>query len=150
MRALIALLLFLASSAALAVDPLAGLTFYKCRVLSIHDGDTVRVDIELGLKFQVHDEPIRLNGIDAPELTGTTKVAGLAARDYLISLLISGDVVLQTVKDERDKYGRLLGVFLVRSTAQNAAWCPPAEGWCDANAQMIKAGHAVAYFGGAR
>jgi micrococcal nuclease len=46
---------------------------YKAKVESIYDGDTVRVNIDLGLKTWNMDEPIRLLGITAPELRGKSR-----------------------------------------------------------------------------
>jgi endonuclease YncB( thermonuclease family) len=67
--------------------------------------------IDLG--FDVHvNRSIRFDGIDAPEKTGATKAAGLAAKDALMKLLPSGtEVVLKTKKPANksdEKFGRML------------------------------------------
>lgn len=40
---------------------------YCAKVMSVYDGDTIRVDIDLGLKTWIKNESIRLNRINAPE-----------------------------------------------------------------------------------
>ncbi|MDB5597923.1 MAG: micrococcal nuclease [Hyphomicrobiales bacterium] len=79
---------------------------YRAVIRSVHDGDSFRADIDLGFGVILRDQPLRVALIDAPEL-GTD--AGRAARDYLRTLLPTGcEVVIRTVKDRREKYGRLL------------------------------------------
>lgn len=140
MRYLVIATLMLTTLAALAFDPTENLYFYKSKVVSVYDGDTLRADIDLGLDVWMHNQSVRLYGLDAPEMKGTTKVAGLAARDYLTSLLADRPVVIESVKDDREKYGRLVGKVWVLG---NGGWCP-ANTWCLVNDQMIKSGHAVA------
>ena len=40
---------------------------YNCIIKRVVDGDTVDVDIDLGFGIWVHNQRIRLSGIDAPE-----------------------------------------------------------------------------------
>ena len=56
---------------------------YRAKVASVYDGDTIRVDIDLGLKSWIKDEKIRLNRINAPELRGDERPEGIKSR-YLI------------------------------------------------------------------
>lgn len=140
MKHLIVTISMLLAFTALAFDPTENLYFYKSKVVSVYDGDTLRADIDLGLDVWMHNQSVRLDGLDAPEVKGTTKVAGLAARDYLISLLADRPIVIESVKDDREKYGRLVGKIWVLG---NGGWCP-VNTWCSANEQMIKAGHAIA------
>ncbi len=88
--------------------PHAQLFHYRARVTSVSDGDTCTVDIDLGLGVWVRGEKLRLHRSNAPELTGKAKPAGLRARDQLKSLIGDRDVLLQTIKDRREKYGRYL------------------------------------------
>lgn len=81
---------------------------YRGKVISVYDGDTMRVDIDLGLSIIVHNEPVRLNRINAPEVTGVERPQGLLARDYLRSRLEGKEVLLQTQKDDKGKYGRYI------------------------------------------
>ena len=85
---------------------------YKARVVSVYDGDTITVDIDLGLSTWLHGSSIRLFGIDTPELRGEERSAGLAARDHLRSLLPANTpIILRTIKDHTEKYGRYLGII---------------------------------------
>lgn len=79
---------------------------YKATVVSVYDGDTITVDIDLGFSVKLR-MPVRLARINAPEIRGETRVAGQAARDFLQSLLPQ-QVTLKTYKDGREKYGRYL------------------------------------------
>lgn len=83
---------------------------YRARVVKVIDGDTVDLDIDLGMHVWKHEERIRLLDVHAAELRGAEKEAGLAAKDFLTRLLPVGElVVITTIKDKSDKYGRLLG-----------------------------------------
>jgi micrococcal nuclease len=113
---------------------------YAAQVLSILDGDSVKVDVDLGFSIR-QKMTLRLYGIDTPEVVGASKAAGLAAKEYLAGLLT--DVVLggfkpvtiRTFKDKGDKYGRLLVLIYVGTDP------------IPVNDKMISAGHAKAYFG---
>ncbi len=81
---------------------------YRAHVTAVYDGDTCTADIDLGLGVWLRGEKLRLNRINAPELRGADDAKGKAARDYLKSLVDGKDVLLQTIKDRREKYGRYL------------------------------------------
>lgn len=80
---------------------------YKSRVEKVIDGDTVRLDIDLG--FTVHwKSNCRLYGINTPELNSKDpeeKMKALEAKQYLIDNLPE-DVEIRS--RELDKYGRPL------------------------------------------
>jgi micrococcal nuclease len=80
--------------------------WYQATVISIHDGDTMTLKIDMGRRIYAEDS-IRLYRINAPELS---QAGGKESRDYLRSLVpIGADVRVQTFKNARDKYGRWLG-----------------------------------------
>lgn len=80
--------------------------WYQADVLSIHDGDTITLKIDMGRRIFIEDS-IRLYRINAPELS---QAGGKEARDFLRSVLPLGSVVrIQTFKNVNDKYGRWLG-----------------------------------------
>ena len=81
---------------------------YWAKVIEVYDGDTITVDIDLGLGVWKHGEKIRLFGLNAPEMRGVDAVAGKKARDYLRELVLNKDVVIDTYKDGKCKYGRYL------------------------------------------
>jgi micrococcal nuclease len=82
---------------------------YKARVVSVYDGDTCTVDIDLGLHTWIHGEKIRLARINAPEIRGEEREKGLLSRDCLRKLILDRDIILETIKDDKEKYGRYLG-----------------------------------------
>jgi micrococcal nuclease len=81
---------------------------YKAIVQSVYDGDTCNVDIDLGLNTWIRNEKLRLNRINAPELTGKQKKAGIKSRDFLRDIILNKEVFIQTIKDKKEKYGRYL------------------------------------------
>jgi len=81
---------------------------YKSIVTSVYDGDTITVDIDLGLHVWVKDEKIRLNRINAPELKGNERAKGLLSRDFLKEQILKKEITINTIKDKKEKYGRYL------------------------------------------
>lgn len=81
---------------------------YNCQVKRVYDGDTITVDIDLGLNTWVKDQTLRLYGIDTPEIRGEEKEEGKKVRDWLRSLILDKKVIIRTYKDSKGKYGRWL------------------------------------------
>ncbi len=105
---------------------------YSAKIVRVIDGDTVVVDIDLGLSIWKHNEHIRLEGIAAPELT---QAGGKEARDYLKILLPVGtEITLTTKKDRKEKYGRYRGI--IRREGGVAGWTGTI------NEIMVATGHA--------
>lgn len=128
------LILTIAAQLVYAAPDQTSFYFYKAHVTSVYDGDTITVDISLGLGLVKEGERIRLYGIDTPEIRGgtvETKARGFAARDFLRELLLDKDIILETVEDKSGKYGRLLGVLWVDGV--------------NVNRLLIAEGHAVEY-----
>lgn len=87
---------------------------YRATVTGVYDGDTCTVDIDLGLSVTMHGQKIRLARIDAPELRGRRQRRGRAARDFLRAEILGQEILLQTIKDRKGKYGRYLGELWVQ------------------------------------
>jgi len=84
---------------------------YNAMVASVYDGDTIRCDVDLGFGTWLHNQSFRLHGIDAPEVRGKERAEGIATRDWLSERLpIGEDIVIETIKDKKGKYGRYLAV----------------------------------------
>jgi len=81
---------------------------YKAKATDVYDGDTITVDIDLGFGIWMRRQKIRLRGIDAPEVRGLEKEAGLKSRDRVRELILGALVTLRTYKDSKEKYGRWL------------------------------------------
>ena len=90
---------------------------YKCRVIKVVDGDTIDVDIDLGFNITLSNQRIRLQGVDTPESRTRDleeKKFGLLAKEVVESYCsLDKPITLKTTKDERGKFGRILGDFLV-------------------------------------
>ena len=119
---------------------------YKALINRVVDGDTVDVDIDLGFGVWLHDERVRIMGIDTPESRTrdlVEKAFGLASKARLKELIPEGSI--QTLKTEVDKdgedakgkFGRILGDFL-------------SEGGRRVTQILIEEGHAVDYYGGSK
>jgi len=111
---------------------------YRARVLAVHDGDSCTCDIDLGFSVWVRKCPIRLDGLDAPELPTAD---GVAALRCLAALVLNQDVVLRTRKDRDDKYGRMLGTILLPDVGVTPL---------NVNEHLIAHGFARPYDGGKR
>lgn len=102
---------------------------YKATVVSVYDGDTITVDIDLGFHMTFR-QSVRLAEINAPEMTGINKDSGKRSRDRLREMLPIGCTVkLETFKDGKEKYGRYLAT-VINSEAVNV------------NARMVDEGFA--------
>jgi micrococcal nuclease len=105
----LALVLVLALSA-FAYDDIIGVQYVRC-----HDGDTCTINIAHLPDVFGHEIPLRLRGIDAPEISGKClkeKQHAQRAKGYLNGLLASGKAIgLSQI--QRDKYFRLLAVVHV-------------------------------------
>jgi len=121
---------------------------YRCTVTRVVDGDTVDADIDLGFNLFTKDR-IRLMGMDTPESRTRNlkeKSLGLASKARLKELLkaaapIKGkrgkkSVFLQTSKQGKGKFGRILGALWVNGENLNEV--------------LIAENHARPYFGGSK
>jgi len=106
---------------------------YKAKVVSVYDGDTCTVDIDLGLHTWIREEKIRLARINAPEIRGEEREQGILSRDYLRALILNRDIILNTIKDEKEKYGRYLGEIWVKDNN---------DVYINVNDKMVAEGHA--------
>ena len=120
---------------------------YGCRVVRIVDGDTVDVDVVLGVDVWMRNQRIRLHGIDTPESRTRDKEEkrfGIRAKQHLSHMIATeiehGPLVGSDIKKQislqslgRGKFGRILGVLFVDGV--------------NVNEKMIEDHHAVAYHG---
>lgn len=107
---------------------------YRAKVTKVYDGDTITVDIDLGFGIVMKEQSIRLLGIDAPELRGEERQQGLSSRFFVADRIPIGSVVImKTVKDRKEKYGRYLATIYYGDTLVNL------------NEEIIANGHAKVY-----
>ena len=97
------------------------------RVISVYDGDTFRVDIDSLPPIVGKNIPIRLNGVDTPEIQGKCqyeKDLALIARDFVRNKLANAKEIKLT-KLQRGKYFRVVadvyldGVSLEQELLEN-------------------------------
>jgi len=80
------------------------------KVISVYDGDTFRVDIDSLPPIVGKNIPIRLNGVDTPEIQGKCqyeKDLALKARDFVKNKLANAKEIKLT-KLQRGKYFRVV------------------------------------------
>jgi micrococcal nuclease len=106
--------------------------YYRAVVISVYDGDTCTVDIDLGLNTWIRNEKLRLYRINAPELRGNEKQKGLTARDFLRNKIDQKEIMIHTFKDKKGKYGRYLADI----------WLKEMDEWVNINDLMVSSGHA--------
>jgi endonuclease YncB( thermonuclease family) len=135
----------------------------RAEVVSVHDGDTLHVNIDHGMHLWTHDVPVRLAGSNAPELvidkavSATGEASTLALLDRLGGRSgfapkrtrsyfgVPGDyvayhplpIIIQTrlvSSSDWEKYGRVLANVWV-----------PSVGPDEVSAWLVANGYAVAY-----
>ena len=109
------------------------LYYYKGTATSVYDGDTITVTLDLGMRIKRERIKIRLFGIDAPELRGESLLRGRESRDFLRSKILNKEVIIQTIRDKKGKYGRYLG----------KVWINEEGDWNNINDILVQEGYAV-------
>jgi micrococcal nuclease len=108
------------------------------KVIKVYDGDTITIAAKLPHDSSpVYRFPVRLLGIDTPEIKGANaheKELAKKARDALSSRILGKIVYLEDISTE--KYGRLLATVFYENTNMN--------NW------MLDQKHAVPYDGGTK
>ena len=92
---------------------------YKARCISVFDGDSVTLDIDLGFNMIMHNQKIRLLGINTPEVRGSDRLDGLVSRDRLRELIEGKDIIMVSHRDRSGKYGRWLATIYANETNVN-------------------------------
>ena len=92
---------------------------YKAYVRKVYDGDTVTVDIDLGFGVVMQSQKLRLLRINAPEVRGKERPAGLKSRDALRSKIAGKWVIIKTQRDKKGKYGRWLAEIMLDGVCVN-------------------------------
>ena len=97
---------------------------YKIKeIVKMYDGDTITVFVDLGFNT-TRLEVLRLARINAPEIRGEERSAGLASREYLIERLEAAvnmhkNITIKTYKDHKGKYGRYIADVFVDGVCIN-------------------------------
>jgi len=75
---------------------------YRAEVVKVVDGDTIDVHLDLGFYVWIRFQRIHLAGIDAPEPTGATEAAGIAATKHLEEMIGGKTIIIKTLRGEDD------------------------------------------------
>lgn len=112
---------------------------YRAKLERIIDGDTVDMDVDFGF-FLGQRWRLRLKGLNAPEVRGPERPAGLAATQFVRQRLEPAQrIVIQTTK--KGKYGRYLAdIYYGPATI---GWEEMVERGAHLNKELIAEGHAV-------
>jgi len=141
MKRLLVVTLWLLSLQVVAADYYGDLVVEK--YISAYDGDTFRVDVAEIHPLIGRNMPIRLRGVDTPEIRGKCdqeKALAIKARDFVRELLANAEtIVLKNI--DRGKYFRIVadvsvdGVDLGSTLLENSLGRPygggKKESWCD-------------------
>jgi micrococcal nuclease len=119
------------------MDSTLDLYTYSARFVKVIDGDTIDVDIDLGFGIWLCSRRLRLYGLDTPE---KNTPEGVKAKQFTTdwvgkSVGKDGTLVVRTLSDKPDKYGRILA-SVYGSTSVSL------------NDELLSSGNAKAYFGG--
>ena len=106
----------------------------------IHDGDSLRADLNLSFGLTIRDKPIRAAGFDAPEINRTRRTVnvtpleierGKLAKAALEELFAQGTPFAEDAQ-KQDPYGRVLAYLWVRTKDGR---------WIDVAAEMRRKAH---------
>ena len=109
---------------------------YNVTINRIVDGDTAKVDIDLGFGIVYSNQTIRFWGIDTPESRTRDleeKYYGKLSAQYVKDRLIVGEKYQMRTEIDKGKFGRILGEFFIDGVSLNQ--------------QMIDENMAVKYLG---
>jgi len=111
---------------------------YNATVVRVVDGDTIRIDIDLGFDIVLKNQSVRLYRVDTPESRTRDlkeKAAGLLAKNVVKNFIDQGSkVIIKTFLDTKGKFGRILGTIIT-------------EEGTNINEYLINNNYAVEYYG---
>ena len=123
---------------------------YNTHVERVVDGDTIDCTIDLGFSTWKKIR-VRMEGINTPESRTRDKEEkkrGLAAKERLKEILKYNDNKCVLKVSGLGKFGRALAGVYVDTLSPTSSKTSITE--INVNQQLIKEGHAVAYYGGKR
>ena len=100
---------------------------YSAQVIEVHDGDTITCDLDLGFGITLNSQKFRFYGINAPELHGESAEAGEASQKYVSERILNKEILIETILDRKEKFGRWLGRINYKVDDQ----------WVNLNKEMI-------------
>lgn len=114
---------------------LSPLYLYSARVVSIIDGDTFDLGIDLGFGIEIRDR-VRLFGVNCPEISSSE---GIQAVEYINSLVkVDQQITIRSIKNRREQYGRYLVIIYLESDPNKISK--------SLNRMLLESGNAVAKY----
>ena len=111
---------------------------YNATVVRVVDGDTIRLDIDLGFDVVLKNQSVRLYRVDTPECRTRDlkeKAAGLLSKSVVKGFVDQGSkVIIKTSLDTKGKFGRILGTIIT-------------DNGININEHLIDNNYAVEYYG---
>lgn len=94
---------------------------YNAKVISVYDGDTIRVNVDLGFGIlnkgnTGKGQLLRLYGINTPEVRGSEREQGILSRNRLRDLILGKEIIVRTEKDKVGKYGRYIATISLKGS----------------------------------
>ena len=108
---------------------------YDAKVVSIYDGDTITVEIDLGFNV-ITKQKIRFYGVNTFEIRGEEREKGLLAKQFVVDRIKDKKIKLYTIKDKTGKYGRYLGIIYYNNMDNKEV---------NLNLELIENNHGVLY-----
>ena len=108
---------------------------YDAKVVSIYDGDTITVEINLGFNV-ITKQKIRFYGVNTFEIRGEEREKGLLAKQFVVDRIKDKKIKLYTIKDKTGKYGRYLGIIYYNNMDNKEV---------NLNLELIENNHGVLY-----
>ena len=118
------------------------LYWYKAKILSVYDGDSIHAEVDLGMNIAQQDLMLRIKGIDAPEIRGEEREEGLKAEERLRELIGGELVVIRTYKDSTGKYGRYICEVFVPESGRRIDDYDHVEEMVNVGDQLVEEGFA--------
>jgi micrococcal nuclease len=83
---------------------------YSAKLIRVIDGDTCVLEVDLGFRHHIHDQHVRLLGVNTPELHGARALMGAAAQVFTQMWFRDAPTVyIESYRDrEQDSFGRIL------------------------------------------
>ena len=104
----------------------------------VYDGDTVYLDIDVFEGVVKENERIRLYGLNTKEIRGVEREEGLIAKAFVKAKLTNcSEMIVETIKDKRGKYGRLLGIIWYKNADEDF--------FTNLNSELLEEGIAEVY-----
>jgi micrococcal nuclease len=106
---------------------------YRAKLIRVIDGDTISLELDVGLNIILKKCNIRMARINAPEVG--TEFAQKSI-EFLINLITNKELIVNIKNNAKDKYGRYLGELYVKDNE-----------WVNVSNKMLDNAMAVLYKG---